>query len=260
MARTPSLFVSHGAPSLALEDGPSRDFLASLGTRLGKPRAIVCVSAHWETPAVNVGLAAHPETIHDFYGFPPELYRLRYPAAGDPALGRRVLQLLPDAGIPSAGDETRGFDHGVWSPLILIYPGADIPVVEISVQSRLDAGHHLKVGRALAPLRDEGVLIMGSGSTTHNLREIGRTGPDGGPPGFYAAFEKWVCDAVTEGRTKDLEAFERLAPYAQRNHPTPEHFLPLFAPLGAAGDGARGEVLNRHFELGTLSMAAFLWV
>ncbi len=257
--KTPTLFVSHGAPSLALEGGPSRDFLTSLGKRLGTPRAIVCVSAHWDTPVATVGLAEHPETIHDFSGFLPELYQLRYRAPGDPALGRRVVQLLSDAGITVANDEKRGFDHGVWSPLILIYPEAQIPVVELSVQSGLSAAHHLRVGRALAELREDGVLIVGSGSTTHNLREIGRTGPDGGPPEYYTAFENWVCDAVKEGRVGDLVAFERLGPHARRNHPTPEHFLPLFAPLGAAGEGAKGEVLNRHFELGTLSMAAFLW-
>lgn len=257
--KTPTLFVSHGAPSLALETGPSRDFLVTLGARLGRPRAIVCISAHWDTAVAAVGLAAHPETIHDFYGFPDELYRLRYRAAGDPELGRRVVGMLADAGIAVAGDEGRGFDHGVWSPLMLIYPDAGIPVVEVSVQSGLGAAHHLAVGRALAPLREEGVLVMGSGSTTHNLREIGRTGPDGGPPEYYRAFEDWVCSAVAEGRAADLVEFERLAPYARRNHPTPEHFLPLFAPLGAAGDGARGVVVNRHFEMGTLSMAGFLW-
>jgi 4,5-DOPA dioxygenase extradiol len=257
--KMPTLFVSHGAPSLALEEGPSRTFLVTLGQKLGRPRAIVCVSAHWETTIATAGLAGRPETIHDFYGFPQELYEMRYPAAGDPALGRRVMRLLTDAGIESAGDESRGFDHGVWSPLTLIYPDAGIPVVEVSVQPRLDASHHLKVGRALAALRDEGVLVMGSGSTTHNLREMGRTGPDGGPPEYFSAFENWVCDAVVEGRAEDLASFERLAPYARRNHPTPEHFLPLFAPLGAAGEGAKGTVLNRHFEYGSLSMAAFLW-
>ena len=164
--KTPTLFVSHGAPSLVLQDGPSRDFLAALGQKLGTPRAIVCVSAHWDTDDVTVGLAEHPETIHDFSGFPPALYQIRYPAAGDPALARRVIQMLTDAGIPVAGDNARGFDHGVWSPLILICPDASIPVVELSVQPGRSAAHHLKVGRALSSLRDEGVLIMGSGSTT----------------------------------------------------------------------------------------------
>ncbi len=184
---------------------------------------------------------------------------MRYPAPGQPALGQRVIGLLHDVGIAASGDQTRGFDHGVWSPLALIYPDARIPVVEVSVQPGHDAARHLAVGRALAPLRDDGVPVMGSGSTTHNLREIGQSGNDGGPPEYFASFEKWVCDAVQEGRTQDLVAFERLAPHARRNHPTPEHFLPLFAPLGAAGDSAKATILNRHFEYGSLSMAAFLW-
>jgi 4,5-DOPA dioxygenase extradiol len=257
--KTPTLFVSHGAPSLVIESGRSRDFLLSLGRTLGTPRAIVCISAHWETNIPTVSLAAHPETIHDFYGFPAELYRVQYPAPGDPVLGRRIVDLLTKAEIAADADEKRGFDHGVWSPLALVYPGAAIPVVEISVQPHLDAAHHLRVGAVLAPLREEGVLIVGSGSTTHNLREIGRTDVDGKPPEYYSAFENWVCAAIAEGRTSDLAAFEQTAPYARRNHPTPEHFLPLFAPLGAAGQGAKGTILNRHFEMGTLSMAAFLW-
>lgn len=257
--KTPALFVSHGAPSLAMEGGPSREFFTSLAARLAEPRAIVCVSAHWDSPIAAVGLNAAPETIHDFYGFPSELYRMRYAAPGNPELGRRILALLGDAGIEASGDAARGYDHGVWSPLILIYPDARIPVVEVSVQSHLSAAHHFRIGQALAPLREDGVLIMGSGSTTHNLREIGRVAPDGGPPEYFASFEKWVCDAIQDGRANDLVAFEKLAPHARRNHPTPEHFLPLFAPLGAAGDGVKGEILNRHFEMGSLSMAAFLW-
>src|SRR5579863_10344299 len=146
--RAPSVFVSHGSPAMAIEPGPSRDFLKDLGARLGRPRAIVCVSAHWETEEVCVNLDPHPETIHDFYGFPPELNRMQYPAPGDPALGQRILELVPGA----RGVEKRGIDHGVWSPLILMYPDASIPVVEISVQPHRDAAHHYAVGQALAPL------------------------------------------------------------------------------------------------------------
>ena len=244
----PSVFVSHGSPALAIEPGPSRDFLKNLGARLGRPKAIVCVSAHWETEEVAVSLDPQPETVHDFSGFPPELYRMQYPAPGDSALGRRILELLPGA----RGIERHGFDHGVWSPLILMYPDAGIPVVEISVQPHRDAAHHYAVGQALAPLKHEGVLIMGSGSATHNLREIGRSGP------HITEFESWMCEAVEQGRAADLIRYEELAPYARRNHPTPEHLLPLFAPLGASG-GRPGEVLNRVYEYASLSMAAFLW-
>jgi len=250
---TPTVFVSHGSPSLLLEPGASREFLAGLGQRLGRPKAIVCMSAHWETAEAGVGLAEHPDTIHDFYGFPPEMYRMRYPAPGDPALGQRILQLLAAAGIASGGDPRRGFDHGVWSPLALMYPGADIPVVELSVQPRRSLAHHMAIGRALRPLRSDGILIMGSGSVTHNLRELGRNTPQA------AAFEDWLIEAAVEGRDGDIAGADTLAPHYRHNHPTPEHFLPLFAPLGASHPGAKAEALNRIFDYGSLSMAALVW-
>jgi 4,5-DOPA dioxygenase extradiol len=249
----PTLFLSHGSPSLVLEASPSRAFLTNLANRLGSPRAIVCVSAHWETAGVAVNLAPNPSTIYDFYGFPKELYEQQYPAKGDPGLGNEILKLLRDAGINATGDPNRGIDHGVWSPLSLIYPDASIPVVEVSVQPDQSAAHHLAVGRALAPLRADGILIAGSGSATHNLREIGRSAP------HAVAFDDWLCKAVAAGRTDDLIHAEQRAPEYARNHPTPEHFLPLYAPLGAAGEGAKAEIMNRHFEYGSLSMAAFLW-
>ncbi len=253
----PTLFVSHGSPSLMLEHGGSRDFLAGLGTRVGRPTAIVCVTAHWESVKPVVSLAAHPETIHDFYGFPPEMYRIRYPAPGDPALGQRILGLLSNAGIQASGDAGRGIDHGVWSPLALMYPAADIPVVAISVQPGLGFHDHLAVGRALRPLRNEGVLIMGSGSATHNLRELGRQTP------HAATFETWLVQAAQEGRADDIAHADTLGPHYLRNHPSPEHFLPIFAPLGAAcddsGTTAKAEALNRVFDYGSLSMAALLW-
>jgi len=245
---TPTVFVSHGSPALAVEPGPSRDFLQSLGARLGHPKAIVCISAHWETEEVCINLDPHPETIHDFHGFPAELYRMTYPAPGDPELGSRIARMIPGA----TTTQKRGFDHGVWSPLTLMYTDTRIPVVEISVQPDKDAAHHYTVGQALAPLRDENILIMGSGSATHNLREMGRTGP------HIAEFENWLCKAVEEGRADDLIHYEERAPFARRNHPTPEHLLPLFAPLGAA-EGEPGEVLNRVFEYASLSMAAFVF-
>jgi 4,5-DOPA dioxygenase extradiol len=192
--------------------------------------------------------------IYDFSGFPEELYRVRYPAPGDPALARRAIDLLRAAGIEADGDADRGFDHGVWSPLALMFPDASVPVVALSVQPRLGAAHHLAVGAALRPLLEEGVSIMGSGSMTHNLRELGRQTPE-----HARLFEQWVCDAVRDGRLDDLTQWQDRAPEARRNHPTPEHFLPLFVPLGAAGPGAAGQALNRHFEFGSLAMSAFLW-
>jgi 4,5-DOPA dioxygenase extradiol len=250
----PSIFVSHGAPSLRLEPSPTRTFLEEFGAGMERVRAVVCATAHWESARPLVSLAPRPSMIYDFSGFPEELNHVRYAAPGDPALGRRIIELLRNAVIEASGDASRGFDHGVWSPLGLMFPDATVPVVSISVQPHSDAAHHLQIGRALRPLCAEGVLVLGSGSTTHNLREAGRK-----TPAHAVAFETWVCNAVADGRTEELEHWEQLAPEAKRNHPSPEHFLPLFVALGAAPDGAKGRVLNRHFEYGALSMAAFVW-
>ncbi len=255
----PSVFVSHGAPSLILEASPTNRFLRDLGPQLGRPAAVLCVSAHWEAAQPTVGAAAAPSTIHDFYGFPRELYEVRYPAPGEPALASRVVELLEGAGISAEADPVRGLDHGAWVPLKLMFPGADVPVVQLAVQSGRGPGHHLALGRALAPLRQEGVLILGSGGATHNLREFGGYGREAQPIEYARAFDDWLRDAVTAGRTPELEAYRERAPEARRNHPTPEHFLPLFVPLGAAPDGAKGRVLHRAFEYGVLSMAAFAW-
>jgi 4,5-DOPA dioxygenase extradiol len=250
----PTVFVSHGAPSLVLKPTPTRDFLQALGARLGHPQAILCASAHWETATPAVSLAERPSMIYDFSGFPEELYRVQYPAPGDPALARRAIELLRAAGIEADGDPGRGFDHGVWSPLALMFPEASVPVVALSIQPRLGAADHLAVGAALRPLRDDGVLIMGSGSMTHNLREMGRQTPE-----HARLFEQWVYDAVHDGQVDELVHWKERAPNPRRNHPAPEHFLPLFVPLGAAGAGASGQALNRHFEYGALAMSAFVW-
>jgi 4,5-DOPA dioxygenase extradiol len=256
-AAMPSLFLSHGAPSLAIERGATPDFLRGLGQALGRPRAIVVASAHWETgrPALTTG--ARPETVHDFHGFPEALYRIRYPAPGDPVLAEGILRRLSDAGIDAVGDAHRGFDHGVWVPLHLMYPQADIPVLALAVQPQLSPRHHYALGRVLAPLRREGVLVIGSGSSTHNLRELSFGG--GSTPEWAAGFDQWLATAVTGGHTDTLLDYAAVAPYARRNHPTPEHFLPLFVALGAGGDTGRGRVLYRDFTYGSLSMASFAW-
>jgi len=174
--RLPTVFVSHGAPSLVLEkDDPTHRFLIELGRTLPRPKAMVCVSAHWESPRPRVTAHPRPPTIHDFVGFPDELYQMRYPAPGAPELARTVCHLLELSGLdPSLLDEERGLDHGAWVPLSLMYPAADIPVIQVSVQTAADPRHHLKIRRALEPLRDQETLILGSGGATHNLREVGR--------------------------------------------------------------------------------------
>ncbi|MBZ5536361.1 MAG: dioxygenase [Acidobacteriia bacterium] len=254
----PTLFVSHGAPTLLIDPGPTRDFLKELGETLGRPRGILCVSAHWEASTPTVTLGPNPKTIHDFFGFPPELYEVSYPAPGDRQLAQGIIEMLKADGFAGKEDSERGLDHGAWVPLKLMFPEADVPVVQLSVQSGLGADHHLRMGKALQPLRKAGVLILGSGGATHNLREFQGQAIDVPPPDYVKDFETWLCQAVTEGREDALINYQINGPSARRNHPTPEHFLPLFVPLGAAG-GAQGRLLHRAFTYGILSMAAFAW-
>ena len=254
----PAVFVSHGAPTMFLEPGPTHEFLAGLGGELGRPRAIVCVSAHWEAGGATVSQAARPSTVHDFSGFPEALDRVAYPAPGDPSLAARVIELVRAAGLPARGDPSRGLDHGAWVPIGLMYPNADVPVVQLSVQTRLGARHHLELGRALTPLRSEGVLVLGSGGATHNLREYFGGPADAAVPPYVAAFESWLCDGVASGAEAALVDYLAQGPEALRNHPTQEHFLPLFVPLGAAAS-PRGRILHRAFDHGVLSLAAFAW-
>jgi len=250
----PSLFVSHGAPTLVIDPCPTRDFLAGLGRRLGKPRAVVCATAHWTASAPMLSAAVRPGTVHDFMGFPDELYRMRYPAPGDAGLAGRAHALLAGAGIDSGLDEVRGLDHGAWVPLMLMYPDADVPVVQLSVQPSSPPAAHLALGRALAPLRDDGVLILGSGGLTHNLRDLRAPGA---PPASYAVqFAAWAVDMVESGREDDLAAYLEKGPSGGRNHPTAEHFLPLLVAMGAGRDG---RLIHDDMMYGVLSMGAFAW-
>ncbi|HLI22723.1 MAG TPA: class III extradiol ring-cleavage dioxygenase [Stellaceae bacterium] len=251
----PTLFVSHGAPPLALAPGPIGDFWHGLAQSLPRPSAVLAVSAHWFTDLPLVAATAQPETIHDFYGFPEEFYRITYPAPGAPELAQRVLALLHGAGIPAAGDAQYGLDHGAWVPLKSFYPEADVKVAQLSVQPMRDARWHYRIGKALRPLRDEGVLVLGTGGATHNLGEIDLRG--GPPPAWATAFDDWLGKALESGDLDALLDWETKAPFARRAHPSPEHFLPLFVALGAAGADAKATRLHRSFSLGGLSMAAF---
>lgn len=251
----PSLFISHGAPPLALAPGEIGDFWHRLAASLPRPSAVLAISAHWNTEQPLVASTAQPETIHDFYGFPPEFYRITYPAPGAPELASRAVALLREAGIPAAPESEYGLDHGAWVPLKSLYPQADVKVAQLSVQPMRDARWHYRVGEALKSLRDEGVLILGTGGSTHNLRELDMRG--GPPPAWAVAFDDWLGDALEAGRIDDLLDWETKAPQAHRAHPSPEHFLPLFVALGAAGAGAKAARLHRGFSLGGLSMSAF---
>jgi 4,5-DOPA dioxygenase extradiol len=256
----PTLFVSHGAPILPLTDVPARDFLQALpGMLNARPTAILMISAHWETQVPTVNVVETNDTIYDFGGFDPALRQLRYPAPGSAALADRVGTLLTEAGMPTLVDRHRGLDHGAWVPLLLMYPQADIPVVQLSIQSHLGADHHLALGHALAALRSEGVLVVGSGSYTHNLYEFRAQwrGNEEAEPAWVGAFADWFDAALQEGRTDDLLAYRQLAPEAKRNHPTEEHLLPIFAVLGAAGETPHVKHLHRSTTFGVLRMDVF---
>jgi len=235
----PALFLSHGSPMLALTDSPARDFLRGLGREIEKPSAILVASAHWETDVPTFNSVARNATIHDFDGFPPALFAMRYEPPGSPALAAKAAALLNAAGLSSAIDTERGLDHGAWVPLSLMYPAADIPVVQIALQSHLGPAHHLRLGRALAPLREQNVLVIGSGSLTHNLSRLRRDAVDGPQPADVVAFCDWFDAAITAGRQDELLAYRARAPFAVQQHPTEEHLLPLYVAMGAGGQGER---------------------
>ncbi len=256
----PVLFVSHGSPMIALEDGAARRFLHDIGKSLARPRAILVASAHWETKGgTAVGLAARPETIHDFGGFPGELYELSYPAPGAPGVAGRAAALAEAAGFAVLRQPTRGIDHGAWIPLRLMYPEADIPVAQIALIHGGSPADHYRLGQALQPLREEGVLILGSGSATHNLFALDRAA-DGGPGRpWVEEFIAWLAERVAAGRLDDLLDYRRRAPHAVHNHPTEEHLLPLFVALGAAGEGTPVRRVHSSVTYGALAMDAFLF-
>lgn len=253
----PTLFLSHGAPTLPLSHAPATDFLHHLGATMPRPKAILVASAHWETARPEVTLVARNDTIHDFYGFPRPLYELRYPAPGDPVLAAHVQALLTEAGLPGTLDTTRGLDHGAWVPLLLAYPEADIPVLQLSLQTRLGPAHHLRLGAALAALRAEDVLVVGSGSWTHDLRRFRGQAEDAPEQPDVTQFANWMDQAVREGRVEDLLDYRRRAPHAADNHPTEEHLLPLYVALGAAGPTATAERLHSSGMFSMLRMDAY---
>jgi 4,5-DOPA dioxygenase extradiol len=257
MARLPSLFVSHGAPTFALEPGLAGPRLRALGEALPRPEAVLLVSPHWMTPALRVGTAARPDTIHDFGGFDPALHEMTYPVAGHPALAQRTIEALAAAGWPVSADVRRGLDHGAWVPLMHLYPRADVPVFQVSLPARADAGTAWRLGESLAPLADEGVLVVGSGSLTHNLHEF-RTGATR-EEAYAAEFAGWIRDAVTSGDSQRLLRALAIAPHAQRAHPTDEHFLPLLVAAGAAAGPLPATVVEGGIVHGVLSMDGFVF-
>lgn len=253
----PSLFVSHGSPTVLIDGDPARAAWTALAASLPRPRAVVAMSPHWLTAAPRLASVERHRTLHDFAGFPPALYAFDYPAAGDPALAEAIAARLAGAGLPTEVVRREDLDHGAWVPLLSMYPAADVPVVQIAVQPRLGPAHHHALGAALAGLRDEGVLVLGSGALTHNLREVqmqDRTAP---APDWVRAFADWVDGQLVRGEAATLLDYRRLAPYAERNHPTEEHLLPLFFALGAAGAAARASREHAGFAYGAVAMHAY---
>ena len=258
--RAPSIFVGHGSPMNALQDNRFTRTLQRWGREIGLPRAIVVVSAHWLTPrSTRVSTASEPETIHDFGGFPAELHAMRYPARGAPALAAQTaLRLGPR---PVGTDAQRGLDHGAWTVLHRLYPAADVPVFQVSVDIAQPSAYHLAIGRSLAALRDDGVLILGSGNVVHNLgateRGAGETAHGTTP--WAEDFDQQAKRALDAGDHGTLVAYERLGSAARSAVPTPDHYFPLLYALGAA----RADEPPRHvfegFQSGTLSMRCVQW-
>lgn len=258
MTPLPTLFISHGSPMLAIQGSPARRFLQGLGKTLPKPQAIVVVSAHWESSAgPAVSLADKLETIHDFGGFPPALFAIQYPASGSPQIARKVAQHLEHAGYPVKVSLQRGLDHGAWVPLMLMYPDADIPVFQVSVLRDAGAAEHERLGQALALLRNDGILVIGSGSLTHNLYEFRGQELDSPVPSWVSDFGDWMKNALQRGQRDALLDYRRQAPQAERNHPTEEHLMPLFVAMGAAGSDATATQLHSSYEYGILAMDVY---
>ncbi len=254
----PALFLGHGSPMNAIEDNPCSREWAALGRRLPRPRAILCISAHWETHGIHVSAGAQPETIHDFHGFPKALFDVRYPAPGSPELARRVAELIGTA--PGSHrvhlDPDRGLDHGAWSVLRPMYPQADIPVVQLSLDSARPGDFHLALGQRLAPLREEGVLILGSGDIVHNLRlySLHRTAA----MDWALRFRTLANRLIENGDDQALADYPALGADAQLAIPTPEHYLPLLYVLGARRADER-PVLFNDMVTSSLSMTSILY-
>lgn len=258
--RMPSVYISHGSPMTAIQDAPARRFLQGFGKQLPRPKAILILTAHFESGIPAFTVDEKPPMIYDFGGFPEPLYSLNYPAPGAPDLAMRACELLQQAGVKCGLVRQRGFDHGTWVPLMLMYPRADIPVVQMSVLPDQDSATHEELGRKLMPLRDQGVLIIGSGSLTHNLRALNQLGRQLDTPvqPWVAEFTEWIAEKITTADSAAIAEYREEAPFARENHPSDEHFLPLPFAMGAGG-GARGERVHASYEYGVLAMDTYVF-
>lgn len=256
MSTLPSLFVSHGAPLFIIEPGTTGPALREFGAQLPSDlKGVVVMSPHWmaRTPAVMT--TPQPPTWHDFGGFPPALYELQYPAPGSPAMAQEVIDLLGKAGIAAQPDAKRPLDHGTWVPLMHMLPAHHVPVVQVALPVNAGPREVYAMGAALAPLREQGILVMGSGSMTHNLAEFFGGGREASP--YVLEFSRWIEDKITQGDLEALFNYRAQAPHAHRAHPTDDHFLPIFFTLGAAGPASKPHYLSREVMYSMLAMDAF---
>jgi 4,5-DOPA dioxygenase extradiol len=258
----PSLFISHGSPMFALEPGQAGPLLTQLGDSLPRPKAVAVISPHWMTRGAAVCTNPLPETIHDFGGFDPRLYQMQYPAPAVTEYAQHAINLLASAGWNPVADTRWGFDHGAWVPLTYLYPKADVPVFQISLPVGLSEARAFEYGQALSDLREQGVLVIGSGSLTHNLSEFRGQAADAPVQPYVSAFVQWVREAVQNGDAASLKRTFELAPHAHRAHPSDEHYLPLLVAMGAAQgafQSTRGRLIDGGVTHGLLSMDSFVF-
>jgi 4,5-DOPA dioxygenase extradiol len=252
----PTVFISHGPPSLLLEDIPAREFLKDLGKKYSEVNAVLCISAHWMTSKPTVNSVKQHETIHDFYGFAPELYQIEYIARGEPELAQRTANLIKNRGKSCEMDHNRGLDHGAWVPLMLMFPDAEVPVLQLSIQQHMDPEKHYAIGKAIEPLRHEGILILGSGGAVHPLG-YAPLRPGAITDSWAHDFESWLTKSVNEGDYSAILNYDLVAPYPERAHPYPDHFMPLITTMGAAGEAAKGNVIHHSWYWGDMGMDAY---
>ncbi len=255
----PTVFISHGAPSLLLEDIPAREFLKKLGKRYSNVNAVICISAHWMTHVPTVNMMEKFDTIHDFYGFPSELYSVEYHANGDLELARLTSELIQNSGIPCELDNKRGLDHGAWIPLKLMFPKANMPVFQLSIQNNMDPEKHYALGRAIGELRQERVLILGSGGAVHPLG-YAPLRPGAKTDQWALDFDSWLTKELKMGNYDEVKNYSKFAPTPEKAHPYPDHFMPLITSMGAAEEGSIGDIIHHSWYWGDLGMGAYEFI
>jgi 4,5-DOPA dioxygenase extradiol len=258
MTPLPVMFVSHGAPPFALEPGRAGLLLQQAGRALPPVEAVLVISPHWTTSGLSVMTAERPTTLIDFGGFDPQLESLVYPSIGHPRLATETADLLRERGIAVRLDPNRGYDHGAWVPLLHLLPDANVPVYQLSMPRGLTPEGAFELGRMLQPLSEQGVLIVGSGSITHNMYDFRLNGQ--GEAAYAKEFVQWVRDKAMQGDIQSLIATNERAPHAQRSHPTDEHYLPFLIALGAARIDAKLEVIDGGFTFGVIGMESYAWI